>query len=403
MLNGGHDYHVTSYQQDIARLDVAILGMYNMWSIGGNNPADVVDQIKARNPSLILGNYTLMTEVHTDPTDTATSDLRAKLAAEDGPGGVGDWWAYDSAGSKLNWSGGTYLVNDTNLTLLTTPDSNGDRWPQWSAKRDNTEIISAADWDIWFCDNNFWRPRSDADWDRNGSNDSAEDATVRTNWRNGQRAYYDTAKALQPNMFLMVNADNDLDGSVFPGGTSYDQYTGVLHGAFMEHLVGKSWSAEEWGGWSTMMGWYHRIFNNLLDPKLVIFDAYMGDDTTDYRTLRYAFGSCLLNDGYFSASSDYGTVLWYDEFDLAGTSTTKWLGAAVDPPQTTAWSLGVYRRQFENGMVLVNPKGNGQRTVTVGSGYHRIDGTQDHTTNSGASVTSTLTLADRDGLFLVKN
>lgn len=35
--------------------------------------------------------------------------------------------------------------------------------------------------------------------------------------------------------------------------------------------------------------------------------------------------SALLEDGYFSASTDYNQIPWYDEFDLAGTASTKWL------------------------------------------------------------------------------
>ena len=401
LIGSPQNYSDTTYRSQIAKLDMAILGMYKGWNSSGH--ATSVNAIKALNSGILLGNYTIMTEVPNPSSDAATADLRTKLGSEVGPGGVGDWWAYDSAGAHTDWSGGTYGANDTNVTLLTTVDSSGDRWPQWMAKRDNTYVVGVANFDIWFSDNNFYRPRVDADWDRSGSNDSADNATVRTNWRNGQRAYYDTAKTLQPTKRLMVNADNDLDGSVFPGGTSYAQYTGVLHGAYLEHAFGKSWSAEEWGGWTTVMGWYHRVFTNLLDPKMVILDIYMGDGLTNYQALRYSFGACLMNNGYFSASDDYHDVLWYDEFDLAGTSTTKWLGTAIDPPQTTAWSLGVYRRRFTGGMVLVNPKGNSSRTVTVGSGYHRFSGSQAPSVNSGASVTSTVTLADRDGLFLVKD
>ena len=404
MLIGGHGYDQASYQQQIAKLDLAILGMYNLWNSGGKTPAQAVNEIKARNPNILLGNYTLMTEVYTSTSDSATADLRAKLNAEKGPNGIGDWWGYNAAGQKMNWSGGTYPVNDTNLTLQTTPDSNGDRFPQWMAKRDNTNIISKANWDIWYSDNNFWRPRSNGDWDRNGTNDSADNETIRNLWRDGQRAYYTTAKFLQPGKMLMVNADSDLDGSVFPSEANpYTQYKGMAGGAFMEHAVGKDWSSETWGGWNALMGWYHKIFQNLSSPQLAILDVYMGDKMTDYKTLRYAFGASLLNNGYFSASSDYGSVPWYDEFDLAGRSNTKWLGAAIDGPQTAAWQNGVYRRQFANGMVLVNPKGSGSKTVTVGPGYHRFAGNQAPTINNGQPVTSTVTLADRDAIFLVKD
>jgi hypothetical protein len=62
----------------------------------------------------------------------------------------------------------------------------------------------------------------------------------------------------------------------------------------------------------------------------------------------------------------------------------------------------VYRRNFEHGTVLVNPKGNGAKTVTIEAGYHRFQGNQAPAVNNGQPVTS-VTLADRDGIFLVKN
>ena len=53
-------------------------------------------------------------------------------------------------------------------------------------------------------------------------------------------------------------------------------------------------------------------------------------------------------------------------------------------------------------MVLVNPRGNGDRTVTIGSGYTRFKGKQDPVYNNG-QVATTVVLRDRDGMLLVKN
>jgi hypothetical protein len=103
-----------------------------------------------------------------------------------------------------------------------------------------------------------------------------------------------------------------------------------------------------------------------------------------------------MDDGYYyytSSDLHYKSAYWYDEFDVD-------LGRAIDPPQQTPWQNGVYRRRFENGMVLVNPKANGTKTVQIEPGYRRIDGRQDATTNNGEAV-SAVTLRERDGLILV--
>ena len=77
------------------------------------------------------------------------------------------------------------------------------------------------------------------------------------------------------------------------------------------------------------------------------------------------------------------------------------LGAAVTPPQTGAWQNGVYRRDFENGIALVNPKGNGAQTVTLETAFVKLSGTQAPSINNGATVTQ-VTLADRDGIILLR-
>src|SRR6202011_3929936 len=94
------------------------------------------------------------------------------------------------------------------------------------------------------------------------------------------------------------------------------------------------------------------------------------------------------------SSSQYGDAPAFDEYQAN-------LGSAVSAPQTTAWQKGVYRRDFENGIALVNPKGNGAQTITLEGDFKRLSGTQVPSVNSGATV-RTLTLRDRDGIILMR-
>jgi hypothetical protein len=402
LIGSPQNYDQTSYQQQIAKLDLAVLGMYPGWNRGGKTPSQAVNQIKAINAKILLANYTIMTEVNNSASDTSTAPWRAQLVAQKGPNGVGDWWAYNAAGQHTDWSGGAYGGWDTNLTLLTTPDANGDHWPQWKAKYDYQSLYQGVNFDFWYSDNNMWKPRIDADWNRDGKNDSQDSVATRNWWRDGEKAYYDTAKSTAHNLPMMVNADNDLDGTVFPSGADhFTQFKNEVGEAFIEHAMGKDWSAETWSGWSTVMNWYRHLKANLIAPQVVVFDVYV-PNVADYQYLRYAFASCLMDDGYFSASTDYNQIVWFDEYDLAGTSNTKWLGKAIDGPRTSAWQNGVYRRNFEHGTVLVNPKGNGAKTVTIEAGYHRFLGRQAPNVNNGQQAAS-VTLSDRDGIFLVKN
>ena len=84
------------------------------------------------------------------------------------------------------------------------------------------------------------------------------------------------------------------------------------------------------------------------------------------------------------------------------------LSSAAGNPQTGAWSNGVWMREFQNGVVLWNPKGNGAKTVNVSGlvspaghpGLKHIAGKQDSTVNNGQAATS-VTLQDRDGVILL--
>jgi hypothetical protein len=132
----------------------------------------------------------------------------------------------------------------------------------------------------------------------------------------------------------------------------------------------------------------------LAPPKLGMF-AQVGKPT-DYQAMRYGLTSCLMDDGYFTfnGSESYNDVPWFDEYDAK-------LGQATTGPPLTPWQKGIYRRDFQNGIALVNPKGNGTQTVTLEAKFTKIAGSQAPSINDGHQVTS-ITLQDRDGIILLR-
>jgi hypothetical protein len=178
-------------------------------------------------------------------------------------------------------------------------------------------------------------------------------------------------------------------------GASLSSLTGVLHGGFIEGLIGYPYSGEAWGSWSEMMREYRLVMSSVVQPQLVIFGQ--AGVATDYQAVRYGLTSCLMDNGYYQfslAGKEYTGTFWFDEFN------TK-LGNATTSPPTSAWQKGVYRRDFDNGIALVNPRGNGVQTVQLETSYKKISGTQDPVTNNGQTV-QTVTLHDRDGIILLR-
>jgi hypothetical protein len=130
---GAKHYDDALYQEQLARLDVVVLGFYRGWNPHGYaaSPAaamrKVVQALKARNPRLRVGQYTVLNEANDDPRDVATRDLRAKLHKE-------DWWLHNAAGRRVQWTA-QYANWETNFTPWTKPDALGRRWPVWLAAR----------------------------------------------------------------------------------------------------------------------------------------------------------------------------------------------------------------------------------------------------------------------------
>jgi hypothetical protein len=416
LYNGGaHDYWDPSYQADLAKLDIAVINTWKGWNYQGVvHTRDVVQAIKALNPRILMGEYTILQRQDVNVTSSdSTYDIKTKLDSEKGPNGQGTWWAWGSLSNQTNKRVGDSSHPDVNITDFVTKDVNGDRFPQWLAKRNNQYLFTPVpEFDIWFTDNVFYIPRTTqqgqitvrTDFDRDGTDDSPTDPAVGTYYRKGNAAYWSAIRSLAPNVMIMGNIDGR--GTDANGYLRAPEYQGKIESAFFEEAIGDdAWAEEKWAGWNTMMNSYRSLVANTIDPHLVLFNVHDNDDPnfTDaerYQRMRYGLASALMDDGYYSYTRNYHDVLWYDEYDAP-------LGTAVDAPPTSAWSNGVYMRRFQNGMVLVNPKGNGTQTVTVPAGYKHLSGgrggtpAQDPTVNNGQAVT-TITLPASDGVVLIK-
>jgi len=213
--------------------------------------------------------------------------------------------------------------------------------------------------------------------------------------------------------------------------------------ALYESPMGWSSSHEKWSGWDNMMASYQSLLDNTAAPKFVMLDsacttdgrAYVSSDPAvadpirlwygggaPYAFARYAIASVLMRDGYAALHAiNYSqqSPMWIDEYDLAGTAGTGWLGAPLDPTQTAPYQSGVYFRRFQNGAALVNPRSNpgthdNNRTavnVTIPTSlglFKHFQGTQDATTNNGQNLplngsgVPNLTIQPGDGIVLLR-
>jgi hypothetical protein len=152
--------------------------------------------------------------------------------------------------------------------------------------------------------------------------------------------------------------------------TSWDNVTnfGLADGAMVEGF-------SEWGD-TPLMGElrdFQLQMNQVLAleqaNKIVIMQTYPAVD--DMRARMFAVGCYLLIKGHYSYISLVGdgnmAVFWFPEYDVdLGTFTN-------EPPndiESLRTSEGAYRRDYSNGIVLVNPTA-GTITVNLGSTYRQ--------------------------------
>jgi len=383
-------YDDPEYQRLMAKLDYVIL------SKGTELTNVYAAQIRERNPSIILARYTNIVDVSQD-RENFQQERVEKLYAESGPNNsnASDWWARDYNGNiTSNWP----AMWMANITRYVKPDANGDRWGEWAAKQYYRLWMNDPIWDAWFEDVVFYQPRateSGADVDWSGGQETRS-SVINSSYRNGHRAYWDTIKQLTPNKMIFVNHDWYNSSSALP------EYQNQVHGGLLEKVMKSTDEDARGTKFLNTLEKYRKSFTFMRDPQIILF--VVQGESTNYQFARYTFGTCLLNDGYFDYvpyTNHYGTVEWFDEFDLAGTSDTDWLGYAIDTPPQAPWKNGVWRREFEGGLVLVNPQGNGTVTVSIEPGFSRISGRQDRTVNNGQAVTSA-TLKQGDAIILVR-
>jgi Hypothetical glycosyl hydrolase family 15 len=380
------DYNDPTYQANLAKLDIMLLAYWPGMAPGGESMESVVEAIKAINPNALIFLYTDMDEGYT------SGDSSVAFAPEISELNAMKWWLYTDT-SDANpvpsfWGTGGFTINSTPYT---PKDSNGEDSVDWLAHWFVSNYTSAApDIDGLFMDNVFVQPQVAGDWYRDGVVLQPSDPQAQAAIQAGYEEWFSTVHQLMPGKYQIGNITTWGEYGPVPTG-----YQGIADGGLLEGMIGESWSIENWGGWQEMMTQYTRDMQALNAPKLAIFNQW--GDPTDYQSMRYGLASCLMNDAYYSFTSNatgYSGVVWFDEYNAN-------LGQALSSPPTAAWQNGVWRRDFANGIALVNPKGNGPQTVQLGGTFVKINGTQDPAVNNGQTVTS-VTLQDRDGIILLR-
>lgn len=357
-----------STAKELSKWDVVVLDM----EIQLRSP-HLLQKMREWNPDIVLLVYITPQEIIRDHHDSFS-----KMRKNFGSGISSNWYLKGSDGSKLSWWPGTYLLNVTD----DAPKVNGVNFQDYLVNVVVGELLSNNYWDGVYYDN-MWDSIThfvgdDVDYNLDGQKDSSLD----TKWQQGMTSIYQKTRSAAPGKLVIAN------------GTTRS-YGGVLNGKMLENFSNYDWT------W--LMQTYRHNRNTNLSPKVDLVNANTNNGQTserDYKSVRFTLASTLMENGYYSydyGDTNHGQTWWYDEYDVdLGTP----IADADSPTGASNYARGVWTRQFQNGIAVVNSSNEAKR-IELGGEFEKIRGTQDSSVNDG-SIVSSVEVGAEDGQLLMK-
>lgn len=349
--------------KDLAKWDLLILSPQAV-----DRNSDLLHLIKKYNPQIKILAYFLTQEIHQrsleiDPYGS-WGDIFRKVNEE-------DWWLKDLAQNRLNFWPDTYLIN--------VADKSDGQWNHWLGDYINDNFLKKNHlWDGIFFDN-CWPTISWLNFNLDLNNDGYKDSQnlVDQQWSAGMQELLEyTRKIIGENKIVVCN-----------GGTEYKSY---YNGRMFE-----SFPVQNEGGWSKNLNDYQST-----GPYSIInSNTKNSGDYDDSQTMRFGLVSALLGNGYFSfdyGDQNHGQLWWYEEYDNS-------LGQAENQSfnlfdeRNDYFFDGSWRRDFENGIVLVNSTTQ-PNNIKLEVEYEKIRKEPSDRMN----IVNSVELSAQDGIILLK-
>jgi len=337
---------------------------------------DFFEYARKKNPNIIILAYVPSRSINTkDIEDGAQIRKRLKQGIHD------EWYLREGNGNLVKGWPETLPLN------LTSP------WNQYLPRFIKETILSSGLWDGIFydeIDTTFSLFNNGVlDLNRDGLNDAKKD--IDDSWNAGVTTLLQKSREIfGTSTIIMTN------------GSSYPSYQTYINGRMFERFP-TPWEGN--GNWSDSMKSYIHLSGAVGYTPLFIINGTTENTgkKDDYARVRYGLTSTLLGDGYYGfdfGDRDHGQLWWYDEFDVAlGKPLSQ--ATRVDTSDTNnTISPGVWRREFQHGVVFINSLSNNV-DLTFPESYEKIRGAQDPITNNG-SIVSSLSLPSQDGILLLR-
>ena len=407
----GRDYHGTRDELAItnySRFPLALLSISPWGNVRGVHRGDVIARIRANQPGIKLIAYTITQGWFHPPTlvpgprdSTFYADWQNTFRATDlNPTSA---WVYLL--SPPHTADSTVLIHDFNWGNPVFQDSLTKLFIRAMRLTDST---GHAQFDGIFLDTYerrvsqymndngpswAWSHEGEPDLVRGGY---ASKAAMDTAFTHGLVATVNQIRAaMGPDFLIFANT-----------GTHTDPYD-LSAGYGVDGLVRELFLVSPTNDFSHARAFIQQVFPTykLLKGELTVPSAPRG--ATSCKQARYILGTSCLGDGwaFLSADGAKDPMAYYDEYSVneAGASDTTgkhvgWLGQPRGPARVTG---GLWVREFDHGMVLVDSAFVSQSIDLGSSDFRSIQGVIDTTVNDGRAK-RLVTVPGQDAVFLWK-
>jgi hypothetical protein len=293
-----------------------------------------------------------------------------------------NWWLRDAKGEVVAAWPGLAVVNLTNPA-----------WRDFNLNYLNQVFKINQAWDGVFYDvvdaKASLYNQSGIDINGDGRFESA--GQVDRKWQAAMSQWLGESRQLWPDKLIIIN------------GNSLAAYQPSINGRMFE-IFPTPW--EGTGRWADSMRQYlSRLPALNRAPNLyVINSAYNQKDQRNfYEQMRFGLTSTLLGDGYFSFDggvNSHAELWWFDEYNV---KLGQPQGPAVNllAPASGEITAGLWRRDFDKGIVLVNSTNEPQSLFLPVGRFKYLRGVQEPLVNSGQPV-GKLTLCPGQGIILLR-
>lgn len=365
--------------QELARYDVVLLSM----NAHNTNP-ELLRDLRRLNPNIVLLAYSSAVEYPKYRLNSVEPEGRGVWHSL-GQGLQPQWFLKTTSGKEASIWPQHVLMN------LNAKSNSGQTYADYLANFLYQNVLQTGYWDGLLFDTTFntisW---SDAtiDVDADGRTDSV--TKIDQAWFNGQDLFLRKLRQLAGTRYeIITNGEGSFNhvnsGRMFEGFP--ELYEGGWQGSMQKYFT------------TDQSGYGSARFN------IINSDTDNTGNFTDYPRVRFGLTSALLANGYYNfdfGPADRSKVVYYDEYNVTLGRPTSSAFDILSSASALSGSVvpGIWRRDFENGIVLVNSSSR-TRTYQLANEYEKIFGRQDPVTNNGQTVQK-ITIQPNDGIILLR-